>query len=140
MSLFACTPLSPMSLFVTNFGYAPPPSPGDVFCEWLFSWILKFWWHVFLLWILSQTIMHIVIIILVWYRVSQCFSGVTNLLVKLIKMQKWKFFSCSVYLRTLKLLGRYLKRFFSKSPMFLFKISSLSLYSANSSADAGSNN
>ena len=94
MSLFACTPLSPMSLFVTNFGYAPPPSPGDVFCEWLFSWILKFWWHVFLLWILSQTIMHIVIIILVWYRVSQCFSGVTNLLVKLIKMQKWKFFSC----------------------------------------------
>ena len=33
MSLFACTPLSPMSLFVTNFGYAPPPSSGDVFFE-----------------------------------------------------------------------------------------------------------
>ena len=25
MSLFACTPLPPMSLFVTNFGYPLPP-------------------------------------------------------------------------------------------------------------------
>ena len=30
MSLFAYTPLPPMSLFVTNFGYPPPPYPSDV--------------------------------------------------------------------------------------------------------------
>ena len=30
MSLFECTQLPPMSLFVTNFGYSPPPYPEDV--------------------------------------------------------------------------------------------------------------
>ena len=34
MSLFACTPLLPMSLFVTNFEYSHPPYPGDVIFEW----------------------------------------------------------------------------------------------------------
>ena len=68
------------------------------------------------------------------FQWSHEFVGETN------KDAKMKVLFMHVYLRTLKLLGRYLKRFFSKSPMFLFKISSLSLHSANSSADAGSNN
>ena len=33
MSLFACTPLPPMSLFVTDFGYPLPPTPSDVIFE-----------------------------------------------------------------------------------------------------------
>ena len=34
MSLFACNPIPPMSLFVTNFGHLPPTYSGDVIFEW----------------------------------------------------------------------------------------------------------
>ena len=34
MSLFACTSLPPMSPFVANFGYSPPPHSGNVIFEW----------------------------------------------------------------------------------------------------------
>ena len=42
MSLFACTLVSPMPLFVTNFGYALPLYPGDVIFEWLLIFFINF--------------------------------------------------------------------------------------------------